>query len=171
MPDTERSLPVLLAAFATNQAGAITAQDARDFIVSALGGYGAIYAKDGLLPQTVNIAAAKLAGFSLNGPSAGAIPDFSDSSITVGVTGVYWLEFAGDVSCAAGSYRLTLRVNGAESVLTTEAGLDASGLVHVGFAGPVALSAGDVVSVWAEGDSDGLSLALKQGQFALKRTG
>lgn len=172
MADTERSTAALLALCADNQAGAISAQDLRDVIVSALGGYASVYVVDGAAAQAVTGTAAKLTAFVADGPSSGATPAHADDQITIGASGNYWVEFSADVEASVlGAFVAELRNNGsAEGSMKTECEFEAAGeLRHLGFAGPVTLSNGDVLTVYVSGAVG--NLTTKHARLAVKRIG
>lgn len=174
MADTEQTKTVLLDLhFPDNSAGAIRAQHVRDFVVTALGGYASIYAASAASPQLLGTTPAKLTGFAANGPSAGATPDHANDQITIGVTGVYWVEFSACVSGDAATYLAKLRKNGnVEGTLLAEckpgAGTD---IERLGFAGPVSLDANDVLTVYGEADSSAKNLTIRSATLAVKRIG
>lgn len=174
MPDTERSKAALLAThFPDNSSGAIKAQDLRDFVASALGGYASIYAASAAGAQLLGTTPAKLTGFAANGPSSGATPDHANDQITIGVTAVYWVSFAASVSGDAATYTVKLYkgANPEGSLLDSckpAAGTDVEKLC---FAGPVSLSAGDVLTVYGEADSSAKNLTIRSATLAVRRIG
>ena len=172
MPDTERSLASLLTLCADNQAGAIDAQDLRDVIVSALGGYAMVYVVDGATPQAVTGTAAKLGAFAANGPEAGADGDHTNDQITINTTAIYWVDFSTDlVSDAAGTFVAELRKNGsAEGTLKSECEFEAANETRSWrFAGPVSLATADVLTVFVSGTV--ANLTIKHARLAVKRIG
>lgn len=172
MADTERSTAALLARAADNNSGDITPQDLRDIIVSALGGYASVYVADGNSPQAVSATAAKLEAFDSDGPASGATPDHSSDAIAIGVTAIYWVEFCCDLEAdTAGSYTAELRVDDvAAGGLKSVCEFEASGETRSWrFAGPVSLSAANVLSVYVSGPS--ANITVKHAQLAVKRIG
>lgn len=171
MADTERSKATLLANFPTNAAGAITAQELRDFVVSALGGYARIYVIDGAAAQAVSATPTKLSCFAANGPSAGATPDHTADQITVAVSADYWVEFTASCSGDAQTYIARLRKNGnAEGTLAAEAKLDASGRATLHFAGPVTLAQNDILTVYVEAGG-AANITVKHASLSVRRIG
>lgn len=172
MADTQRATNALLNLLADNTSGAISEQDLRDVVASVLGGYGSVYVQDGATPQAVTGAAAKLTAFAAEGPASGVTPSHADDSLTPLVTADYWLEFGADVSTdAAGEFTFELRVDGvASGGFKAVVELEAAGETrHAGFAGPISLTANDVVTVYVSGSV--ANLTVKQGRLALKRIG
>lgn len=173
MPDTERSLAELLTIYADNTEGGIDAQQARDLIVTALGGYASIRVLDGGAAQGVTGTPATFAAFTADGPAAGATPDHATDKITIGTTGVYWVDFSADVEASVtGSFYAALAANGtATGTHKAEAKFEAAGgeTRHLGFAGPVELDAGDEVTILVSGAVG--NLITRQAQLSLKRIG
>jgi hypothetical protein len=179
MADSERTTAALQALFADNHAGAISAQDLRDFLVTALGGYAMIYVADGSTAQTVTDTAAKLTAFAANGPSLGATPAHASDQITIGTTGVYWVEFSADVVSdaeVAAEHTFALYANGAAAGGLKSDCPAVDSTRHVGFAGPVSLSAGDIITVYVGyraglGGPASVDVTTAQARLAVKRIG
>ena len=103
--------------------------------------------------------------------ATGVTPDHANDKLTIGVGGDYWVEFSGRVSGDAETYTLRLYRNGApEGTLLDEVTLDGATSQKVGFAGPVTLAAGDVLTVYGQAGT-AVDLTLKHAQLALKRIG
>lgn len=172
MADTQRATNALLNLLADNTSGAISEQDLRDALVSVLGGYGSVYVADGVTSQAVTAAAAKLEAFAADGPASGVTPAHADDSLTPLVTADYWVEFGADVSAdVGGEFTFELRLNGAAAGgLKSTVELEAAGETrHAGFAGPISLTANDVVTVYVSGAVG--NLTVRHGRLALKRIG
>jgi hypothetical protein len=174
MADTQRDLAALVALFPDNSSKVITAQALRDFLVSAFGGYGSIYVQDGAAAQTINIAPAKLTGFTVNGTSSNIIPDHTNDQLQVPLAGTYWVEgyfsFSGT---AARTLQLRLRKQAAEvDGIGCRAKFNAGGdTVTVSFCGLVTCAASDILTVYAEADVDSSSLTLIDGALVARRVG
>lgn len=175
MPDTERSRDDLVAILASNAAGEITAQDLRDFLVSALGGYASIYVEDGAVAQTVDQAAAKLTGFAANGAASGCTPDHTQDQIALNTIGRYLVDGTFSLSGTADrTVQLRARLNGLEVAgVGGRCKFNASGdVATLAFGGVVIAAApGDELTVWAEADVDGTSITLVDGNLTAKRIG
>jgi hypothetical protein len=103
MADTSKTLAQILALFANNTSGDISPQDLRDFVVSVMGGYGAIYTDSGSTAQTsISGTPAKVTGFAANGLSNNATPDHTDDSVQVGIEGIYLAFFQGSFTGTSG---------------------------------------------------------------------
>lgn len=175
MTDTQRDTPTLQALFADNSSGKITAQMVRDLLVSVFGGYGWIYVENGATPQVVNVAAAKLTAFAVNGvPSNGPVPDQANDQITVPLAGDYFAhgEFALS-GTAARTVQFQLRKNGvAVAGVRSRAKFDAAGdLLEVSFSGPVTCAANDVLTVFVAADVDGTSITVVDATLSIRRVG
>lgn len=174
MADTQRDTAALLALLADNTAGDISAQDLRDTVVSILGGYGAITVQDGAAAQTVNIAPAKLTGFSANGESSNVVPDHADDELNLPVAGVYLVSGSFSFSgTASRTFQLRLRNGGVEvSGIGARVTLNASGDTQSAhFVGIVDCAADDILTVYVEADQDASSLTMIDAALVAKRIG
>jgi hypothetical protein len=172
MPDTERSLASLQALLADNQAGAIVAQNVRDFLVTALGGYAMVYLVGGAVAQAVTGTPAKLTAFTADGPEFGANGDHANDQITINTNGIYWVEFSADFETnATGAFVAELRKDGvAEGSLKAETEFEAAGeMRHWHFAGLVSLNAAEVLTVYVSGAA--ANITVKHARLAVKRIG
>lgn len=174
MADTIRDRAAILALFADNTSGDISAQDARDMIVSVHGVYGMLYVAAGAAAQSLTTTAAKLTGFAANGPNAGTTPDHANDQLTVGTAGVYLIHGQFSAIGETGTeYTLTLRKNGA-AVTEIATGFTASlvvGDVHsCSFCGLLSCAANDVLTVYGESnDAGGADLTLQNAQLTVYR--
>lgn len=91
MADTIKSLADLLEAYKVGVPGNITAQDGRDFIVSAFGSYGSIrFGSEVPSSQTgIGTDFVKVNVFSETGPSSGVVPSSGSDNLTIDVDGVF----------------------------------------------------------------------------------
>lgn len=171
MADTERATATLLSLLADNAAGEISAQDLRDALVSCLGGYASIYVIDGAAAQAVSATPTKLTAFAADGPYLGATPAHASDQITIGVTGVYRVDFAATISGDAATYTFRLRKNGsAEGTLAAAATLAASATGAAAFSGLVSLTANDVLTVYAAAGG-AANLTVSHACLSVKRIG
>lgn len=174
MADTQRSTADLIALLPDNTSKTITAQTLRDVLVSVMGAYGSITVEDGAAAQTVNIAPAKLTGFTANGPSSSIVPDHTDDELNVPIAGTYLVQGQFSFSStAARTFQLRLRKQAAEvSGIGCRAKLNASGdAVTVSFVGLVTCAAADILTVYVEADQDASSLTLIDAALVAKRVG
>ena len=90
MADTPRQLTALKALLADNTAGAISPQDLRDFLVTALGTYAIISVDSGAVEQAaVGVAPALLVNWVTNGPDNGITADAANDKIILDIAGKY----------------------------------------------------------------------------------
>lgn len=172
MADTARTLAALQALFADNTTGDVSPQYLRDFLVSALGGYGFISVLDGSTADAGISATPKLVtGFTTNGVAKDTTPDFANNQITVGVAGDYVIKFQMSFSgTASRTFLFRARVNGAVSVLGCSRKLGTGGDVgSCSFEGSLILAADDVVTVYVESTDGGSSITSVDAQLQLNR--
>lgn len=116
MPDTQRDLTTLLGLFPDNTSGLIGAQDFRDFIVTAMGGYGGLHVDSTVGPQTITATPTLITLWDELYPADGAVVTGSTSTnnITVSLAGVYHVTSSLSFSLAtAGNLTFTVFQNGA----------------------------------------------------------
>jgi hypothetical protein len=172
MSDTQRTLTALQTLLADNTVGAISPQDLRDLLVSALGGYTNISLQDGATPQTIGTTPAVLSGFTTDGAASGCTPLHSSNVITVLVAGDYEVRFAASFSgTASRTPQFRLRKGGVEvSGVGGRVKLNASGdVTSLAFSGQLTCAANDQLTVYAEADVDSTSLTLVDANFSVKR--
>lgn len=173
MPDTQRSTAALIALYADNTARAISEQDLRDGIVSAFGGYGAIYVNDGATAQNFTAATpAKLTGFAANGISSGMTPDEADDELVIGVDGDHMFACSLAMTAQASAIvKAQFRKNGtAVTGARTQGKADATGKLTLSWSFPFAAVATDSITVWLESDTTG-NITLIDGILHAKRIG
>jgi hypothetical protein len=150
MADTQRSLAALQTLLADNTTQQISAQDVRDFLVSALGGYGSIRVIDGATPQGVSGATPEhLGGFTADGDASGVTPDFAAGTVSPDVDGVYLAQLSASFT---GNPNTTFVMGFAVDAVPTEfkaerkiaSGGDIGNLATLGL---LTLTAGQAVSV------------------------
>lgn len=175
MPDTQRDLTSLQALLADNTSGAISPQDLRDFLVSALGGYGSISVVNGVTAQTtIGTSDVKVNQFTTNGASDGSnvVPDHTNDQLTVGVAGDYLIEATISAEGTAGvRFDFRVYVNGAAVAIQASAKFDAAGaMLNVKLSGIVAISAAQTVDVRVQVDSgSNRTLLVKGANLLVKR--
>lgn len=173
MTDTQRSLADLQAILPDNTSKAISAQNIRDFLASALGGYGGLYVDPAASAATVDSTPAKYAGWSAAFPASGTTPTAgATATITVGVAAKYRVDVSLDFLGSAGQtfvfqlYKNGTKVDGAKATRTTASGTD---VTSVAFSALVDCSASDALTVYASAGIDAQSVTVKSGTFVVKR--
>lgn len=172
MADTQRTLAALLAILADNTAGDISEQDLRDLLVSVFGGYGGIYLTSAADAQDVDIAPVKITAFDTNMVSSGVTSDHTDDSITIGTTGVYYVEFTVAFSGSSGEvftiqlYKAGVAVAGAflKRKLT-----GAGDIASASFALYVSCNAADELDVRVNSEADSKTVTIESGLFSVSR--
>jgi hypothetical protein len=136
--------------------------------------YGALLVADGIITQVINIAPSKMTGWdSVSESSLNVTLDAADDSITVLLDGIY----AGGVSIAfSGSAAMTvelhLRVDGLEQPEGTHRRLSGGDVGSASFQiTPAVLTAGQVLTVWAEAQADTQNFLPVDAQFSIFRIG
>ena len=174
MADTRRTKAELLALWADNSIGDISAQDGRDLIVTLLGGYTSILTVDGTTAQTgISTTPTLLTQWDTNGLADGLTPAHTTDSITIDVAGVYDIDcdisFSGSGST---TFEIHLRVDGVEQAEGMHRRLGTGGDVgSAGFGGQVSLAANEVLTAWIEADGSGKEVTVSDGQFKVKHIG
>lgn len=170
MADTSRTLAALQTLLADNTSNAISPQDIRDFLVSAMGGYGMISTTGASTAQGMTTSFAKLTTFTANGISNNTTPDHTNDQITVGVAGDYEVRFIIHATGAsATTFTFAPSVNGTESTVYqfphTTTGTES---FYVTGAAYLTLAASDVITV--EGKAGGsINLTVKDSNLSVKR--
>ena len=177
MADTRRLRSALLALFADNSIGDISAQDLRDYVVTNMGGFGCIHIVDGVTAQAGITTPVIIDVWAANGTvTDGLIPSFSDGWITIDVGGVYKIDFQNSFSGGANvTFQFHLQIDtGGGFVEDTEGchrKMSAGGDVgSSGFVAIKSLSAGDKVAVFVEADSSA-SMTPLDAQFIVHQIG
>ncbi len=175
MVDTAQTKADLITAFADNATHDIAEQNLRDLLVSIMGGYGHIAVVNGSTAQTgISSTPAKLTCWTTNELSDNTTPDQANNEIVVGITGVYMVGLNCSFSGSNGTeFDLHIAVNG--TLLTTKgklrrkigAGGDvgSSGITPI----PVALTAGDAVSIYISVASGSKSATVEHADFVVNR--
>lgn len=173
MADTARTLAALVALLADNTAGDISAQDLRDFLLSTLSGFGHISVLGGVTNQgSLTTNPVKLTGFNADGPSSDDVtPAHGSDQITASIAGKYkinaQLSFSGT---ASKTFLIRAYVNGVITTIGCQRKLGTGGDVgSCSFHGFLALTAGQVVTLYISSSDGGTDLLLVDGQLSLKR--
>jgi hypothetical protein len=169
MSDTQRDLASLLALFADNTAGGISEQDARDFMVSAFGGYASCYIDAGSTSQVAASGAGTPMGqFTSLGPASGVTISPGTGIMTFAVAGDYLVDFSIDFEGVAGRLYTF-------SAFTS--GLTGSALVNAAaertaarFSNIITVTAGQAIQLKAKCDVSNLFTA-RSGHWLCKRVG
>jgi hypothetical protein len=175
MADTARSLSDLQALLADNATGDISPQDLRDFLVTSLGVYGGIYVSDGAAAQgSIDTSYTKITGFAGDAASSDTTPDHTADTITIGVTGIYFvmanLSFSGTASV---TFSVALYSQGVEQDIHFARTISTGGDVGAaGLSGLISLTAADVLDLRIKASSgSGRSITLVQGNFSVRMVG
>lgn len=167
MADVRRTKAEVLALIADNVIGAISAQDIRDWLVSAWGGYGMLIVNDGTTSQVTGGATPVLfTGFSSDGsdgPSNGFTVSSATDRITVDTDCVIMatcgFAFSGTNNALVEVY---LYKNGVDTGIGFHRKLGTGGDVGSGgFSGIVSCSANDYLQIYLE-TPDGTASVLGQ---------
>lgn len=152
MADTIKSVADLLTLFADNTSGAISPQDLRDFLVSALGVYGDLRVEAGSAAQTsIDTTPVKLTGFNANGLGNGITPDHvTDNDLSVLTTRVVEVSFACTfLGTASQTFYFEIYKNGASTGIRGRADINATpDVAHVSCGGLVSCTAADNIEVY-----------------------
>jgi hypothetical protein len=174
MVDTVKSVADLQALLADNVSGDISAQDLRDFLVSALGIYGSLSCYEAAVEQVDPDTGAKLTCFTANGNSAGMTPDHTDDSIAASVAGNYDIAFQASFSGTSSSeIRFRLRIDGVEQSFGCTRKLGTAGDIgSASFLAPgVTLAVGEKITVWVEADGATDDLTVADAQLTARMVG
>jgi hypothetical protein len=169
--ETERTLAELQALLADNTTQDISAQDLRDLMISALGGYASLYVDAGVVAQALTATPALLTAFTAIGPEHGAAAAHAADTITVGVAGNYEVTLTASLTASVSTVLdLALYVG-----VAAKAGFSArvaAGTSSVGaaFSGLVALAAGDVLKLYTS-CAPNASVTIRHAHLAIKRVG
>lgn len=172
MPDTQRPLSSLQTLFADNSTGDISPQDLRDFLVSALGGYGHLYCAEGSISQTASVLASKLTAWNNNGASSQTTPDHANDQITVGVGAVYLVMMSASLRADAGrTVKLQVYKNSVEQTgISAEHNAQSSNdITTLSVSGVVTCSANDVISVYVSSSVDFVTVTVSEASLTVKR--
>lgn len=177
MADTERTLAELQTLLADNTEQQIGAQDLRDFLVSALMGYGSIFVSGGVTPQALSQTPATLTAFTTDGDQGVNVDaDVAQDRLVVNVAGKYEahldVTFSGTI---ATTFAIGVAVAGsAQPHVKCEHRIEnAADVVAVHCSGVLTLSAGQAVTAHASflEAPAGQTITVKHASLWLKRIG
>jgi len=177
MSGTARTLAALDALFADNTAGEISPQDLRDFLHTVLGVYGSMYCFNAAAAQgSLGTTPAKLSCFTVDGEAVNTTPDHTNDQLTVGVTGIYDMNFEVSYSGTNSAVcKFRIRVNGIEQPFGCTRKLGTSGDVGCAsfFAPGLNLTALDIITVYVETDDggNGDTITVTDAQLTIKMVG
>lgn len=171
MADTPRTRAALQALFPDNTGGDISPQDQRDFLVSALGGYGGLYVQGGVTAQATTTSFAKLTAFAADMVADDTTPAHATDDITILTDGVYEVTFNLSFSgTGTAIFEAAVGVDGVEQVVIEAIRkMGATGDVgSMGAGGLLSLTAAEVVTVLIKSDGTD-SLTVQDAQLRVKR--
>lgn len=171
MSDTQRSLGDLQTLLADNTTKDITPQRLRDFLVSALGGYGGLYADESSpTPLSTSSTPVKLTGWTDVLLSSGTTPSAAGSTVTVAVAAKYQVNFHATIEGTASTtftfqvYIGSVPVTGSLVLIDTDATKQSVSLASI-----VECAANDVLSIYVSASAGSTAVSLRAGQLAVKR--
>lgn len=175
MADTIRTLAALQAILPDNTSQQISPQDARDFLVSALGVFAQVYTQGGVTGYSVGTSPVVVA-FASDGVEDGMDADAANDRITVpsGCEGdllvVFQCSFSGTAST---QWTFSLTKNGvAQNAATCGVKLNASGdMVSCGFAAVITAAAADYLQVTVTADGASKTFTPSALQLVARRIG
>jgi len=174
MAETERTFAELQALLATNGAEDISAQDLRDLMVTALGGYAMLGVVGNATPQALTAVPAKVVAFDTAGPERGCASSVPNSQITVGAAGDYnvtWHTSALTSVAGASIVEVVLYADAVAVVLLhSHRDFSPNSPGSFSFAGIATLAAGAVLEVRATATPD-KSTTFEDAQLTVKRVG
>ena len=173
MADTPKSVADLQTLLANNTSGAISPQDVRDFLVSALGIYGdiSVFNNGTETQNNIGTTPVQLVGFDTDGNSNGCTPAQASNQITVGVAGDYRVSFHCTFFGDAGIYKFRLRKGGVEQSYGCGRKIGSSGDVgSTSFEAPaITLAASDVLTIYVESDAaSGDAITMQDSAFSVR---
>lgn len=174
MVDAAKSLSDLQGLLADNSVGAISPQDLRDFLVTALGVYGSLSCFEASTQQDNPDTGAKLTCFTANGNANGTTPDHTDDSITINVAGNYDVFFQCSFSGTnAAEVRFRLRVDAVEQSFGCTRRLGVGGDIGSAsfIAAGITLAAAEVITVYVEMDGATDDLTVGDAQLTVRMVG
>ena len=171
MAETERTLAALQALLADNTTQAISAQDLRDLMITALGGYASISVDAGSAAQALTSTPAVLVAFDTAGPAQGAAGSLGPDQITIGVAGVYLVGFSASLSASIATLLdLELFVAAAKQAGFSSRVDAGTSLAAASFGGLVTLAAGVVLDVRGS-VAPNASVTIRHAHLSAKRVG
>lgn len=178
MADTIRTRTALIAFLADNASGDITAQSARDVLVSLLGVYGSMRTASGAAAQgSIGTTPVKVTGFTANGFNSGITPDHTNDRLTVGTgaDGTMRVTCAMSVSAPTASalFRYEVYKNGVTATgLRAQIMTDAAGSAfHLVIDGLLTAVAADFFEIFVVSDNTGRTMTATEWEFTMERVG
>ena len=155
MSDTIRSRTDLVALLANNTTGDISPQDLRDFLVTALGGYGGVYTTASSTSPVACVANTErtLPTFDNAMPVSGVVTDTVNGTLTVPIAGDYLSNLSLNLSCDVNNTDIEIKgaINGvATPFIVSRSFPTANSGGSVSLLGLVAHAANDVLSIRIE---------------------
>lgn len=174
MADTKRSVAGLQTLLADNTAGDISPQDLRDMLVSAIGISGGIGIPT-VASATQAIVAATPEKVELFTASQdhGVTAAHATHDMTVAISGLYHVTGNFSMYCDTNSivFDFVVRVDGATTGVGAQRKVGTGAdLGSASFGGMITLTAGEVVTLWVEGDKN-TNLVLSRAQFMMHMIG
>ena len=112
MAEAAKAVATLLSNFADNSTGNISAEELRDFVVTALGVYGSITVNDASAEQVdIGTTDVKLTCFTADGNSNAMTPSHTNDQITILVAGDYDVTFTCSFLASAGVWQMHLAID------------------------------------------------------------
>lgn len=171
MAETERTFAELQVLLADQSAKAISPQDLRDAVVTALGGYASLYVDGGVAAQALTAVMAKVDAWAGVGPQRGDSASHADNEVTCAVGGDRLVVFCAQLTAGVSTtVDFELRLNGVKVTGATTRCAAGSSPVACSFASVVTVGAGQKLSVYAACTPDA-SVTLRNAQLVEKRAG
>lgn len=174
MVDTIRQRSELLTLLADNTSGAISPQDLRDFVVTALGGYGGVYVSTPVSAFTCTSSTERtFPAYDATTASSDVVAAVPASTLTLPVAGDYLVMFdiSGSFDSNIVSAEFKVAKNGTATSFTTTGDFTTSGTIYaVGTHGIITCAADDVLSVRVETDTTA-DFTISSGTFACAMLG
>lgn len=180
---TERTTSAINALLADNSIGAISPQDLRDAIATAMGGYASLVLTANNAPATLSsvgtsysvitqydIVGAQSSDNNTSGSSASA----ASGLITIGTTGVYLVTFSTSFSTSANNKLVTFRphIDGSPGIVEVDRAIGTgSDIGSASITGVVTYTAGQSVDMRVKIDAGTSNVIFQALAFAVVRVG
>jgi len=177
MADTERTLAELQTLLATNTEKAVGAQDLRDFLVSALGGYGHIYVAGGSTAQTgLDTTPVDVDAWASDGEEDGqnVAPAAATNEIVIAVAGKYQVSYSASFDgTAATDFLFDLALDGTPTGRArARQSADGSSVHHVGGSTVLNVAAGQSLTLQvAAVAGSAKQITVREASLTVKRAG
>jgi len=175
MAQTSRTFAQLEVLLADNTAKGIGPTDLRDFLESAMGCYGSMYADGGSTAASIGATFALLVPpWSAAGPYRNVVVDLAGSELEINADGIYRVTFSasGIVTGATDRFAVEGRNLGVKIAgLTAEVTGTLTERIYLGFSRSVSLESGDTVAVWAKAVGGVGDLTIEHAQLSVDRVG